>query len=628
MRKHAKSWLIKFLIGMIGIVFVFYFGYSFTSKEGIKVAYVNGELISGTEYRKVMQNRLEALQRTYKNVWSDKLIEVLDVKNRAFQELVDQILVSQEAKRIGLDVTNEEIQERILGYPAFQFKGSFDESRYRTLLANNHMKPEDFEKIIAQELLQEKVGQFLGTFTPVTDQDVLDHYTFLREKVKISYVKFSPEQLKASVKVDPAGMDKYFQEHREQYRVPEKIKIAYIVVDPKTYEEQIMVTEQDVTDYYQDHLEQYKVKDQVKARHILFKLDEYADEEEEKKVRERALGILERARKGENFAELAKKYSEGPTKDSGGDLGYFSKGQMLKPFEDAVFKMKKGEISGLVRTPLGYHIILVEDVKESRTKPLEEVREEIKKTIGRIRAMDLAHEKALSLMDQMPYDANLVQYGSRHNVPAKESGYFSITEEIPDIGGDDKLRQSLFSFEKGDITELIEYGGKFYIMQVVDKKESSIPDAKEVEDKLREDYVGFLAMGEAKALAEKFLNSLKEGADWNTLSKEEGLTPETSDFFTRNAPIPDIGFNPALTEAAFSLGEDKRYPDQVFETGGAAVVIRWEGHEGIDKAKFEEEKESVHRSLVVARHQAMFMDWLEELKSKAEIEIITPVDRL
>lgn len=628
MRKHAKSWLIKFLIAMIAIVFIFYFGYSFRSKEAVKVAYVNGELISGVEYQKAKQQRLEALQRTYKNVWSDNLAEVLDVKNIALQELVDQILISQEAKRIGLDVTKEEIRERISAYPAFQFKGRFDETRYRSLLQNSHMKPEDFEKNIAQELLQEKVGQFLTTFTPVTDEEILDYYTFLREKVKISYVKFSPEPLKASIKVDPAKMEKYFQEHKEQYRIPKKIKIAYIVLDPKNFEDQVIVTDQDVRDYYQEHLDQYKVNEQVKARHILFKLDPDAGEEEVKKVRERALGVLERARKGEDFAQLAKKYSEGPTKDSGGELGYFSKGQMLKPFEEAAFKMKKGEISDLVRSPVGFHIIKVEDVKKSRTKGLDEVREEITQTLRRIRATDLAYEKGLSLMDQMPYDANLVTYASKHDVPVKESGYFSQTEEIQGIGGDDKLRQSLFSLEKNDITDLMEYDGKYYIMQVVDKKDSFIPEAKDVKEKLREDYVAFLAMGEAKALAEKFLAKLKEGADWNALCKEEGLTPKTSGFFTRDATIPDTGYNQGLTEAAFSLGEGHRYPDGVFQAAGGALVIRWEAEEGIDKAKFEKEKESVRRSLMVARHQAMFRDWLEELKSKAKIEIVTPVDRL
>ena len=123
MRKHAKSWLIKFLIAIIAIVFIFYFGYSFTSQRGVKVASVNGENISGLEYQKAYRGLLEALQKEYKDVWSDNLIEVFDLKNRALENLIDQKLLSQEARRIGLDINEKEIQDQIMAYPAFQFQG-------------------------------------------------------------------------------------------------------------------------------------------------------------------------------------------------------------------------------------------------------------------------------------------------------------------------------------------------------------------------------------------------------------------------------------------------------------------------------------------------------------------------
>ena len=168
MRRHAKSWLIKLLIGIIAVVFIFYFGYSFTSKEGVKVAVVNGEIISGLEYQKAYRDLLANLQKQYKNVWSDNLIKVFDLKNRALEGLIDEKLLSQEARRIGLDVTKEEIRNEILAFPAFQFRGGFDEDRYRTLLLNNRMKPENFEKSVAQELLQRELGQLLSTFLPVS----------------------------------------------------------------------------------------------------------------------------------------------------------------------------------------------------------------------------------------------------------------------------------------------------------------------------------------------------------------------------------------------------------------------------------------------------------------------------
>ena len=235
MRKHAKSWLIKFLIGMIAVVFIFYFGYSFHSREGLKVASVNGEPVSGLEYQKAYRNLLERLQKEYAHAWNDNLVQAFDLKNKALESIINQKLMSQEAKKIGLDVTEKEIQEEILAFPAFQFRGHFDESRYRSLLQQNRMKAEDFEMGVAQDLLDRKLGQLLTSFSPVTAQEVLDHYRYYNRKVKVGFVRFDPEQYTESVQVDRKAMEAYFEENKEAYRIPQKIEIAYIVFDPADF---------------------------------------------------------------------------------------------------------------------------------------------------------------------------------------------------------------------------------------------------------------------------------------------------------------------------------------------------------------------------------------------------------
>ncbi|MBW1667032.1 MAG: SurA N-terminal domain-containing protein [Deltaproteobacteria bacterium] len=626
MRKQAKSWLIKFLIFMISIVFIFYFGYSFRARRGIKVATVNGEIISEVEYQKAYRNLVEGLRKQYKNVWSDNLIKVFNLKRRALESLIDQKLISQEARRIGLSVTKREIQEKIMAYPAFQFRGQFDERRYRALLENNRMKPEDFEAGIAQEILREKIAQFLFTFSPVTDKEVLDRYTYYNEKVKISFVNFSPSRFKKSVKVEKVGLLEYFNKHKEAYRIPAKIKLAYIEIDPDSFKDKVKITDKDIEAYYEDNIAMFREKKKVRARHILFKLRPDAPKEKVEEVRKKALAVLEKVRKGEDFAALAKKYSEGPTASKGGDLGYFSAGQMIKPFEDAAFKLKKGEVSDLVRTRFGYHIIKVEDIKEARTKSLDEVRKQIKKALTKTMTMDLAQEKGLSLIDQMPYDVDIEKYASERKVPAKHTPYFAQNEAIPGIGGDQKLRQSLFSLEKGEVSDLIEWKGKFYLFQVADKKPSEIPPLDEVRKKVKADYINYLAAMEAKKAAQEFLEKLKKGGKWSELAEENGLKPKTTKFFSRQEPVPQIGYEPKLIETAFSLGEKKRYPDNVFENDKGAYVIRWEGKKGIDKGKYEKEKETYRESLLNSKRQMVYKDWLRKLKKRAKIEILRPID--
>jgi peptidyl-prolyl cis-trans isomerase D len=625
MRKHAKSWLIKFLIAIIALVFIFYFGYSFRAKQGLKIALVNGEVISGLEYQKAYWDLLEGLRRQYKNVWDDNLIKVFDLKNRALDNLINQKLISQEARRLGLEVTESEVQEAIVDYTAFQINGQFDLGRYRAVLDQNRMTTEDFEKEMAKELLAGKLRQFLFAFMTVTDQEVLDHYTFANEKTKISFVQFKPDKFKKSIQPDPAAMKEYFDAHKEEYRVPEKIKVAYVLIDPDTFKDQVELAAQEIEGYYEYNIDKFREPKQVKARHILFKLRENASEEKEKEIREKAERVLKEARENKDFAALAKKYSDGPTREKGGDLGYFARGRMVKPFEEAAFQMKKGDISDLVRTPFGYHIINVEDIKEARTKPLDEVRDEISKTLRDNASAELAHESALSLIDQMPYDAALENYAAENELEAKYTEYFSEDQTIPGIGGDQKLRQTLFSFEKGHSSEVLEINGKFYIFQVADHQPSFLPEMKEVETELREDFIAHLATEGAKATAESFLAELKAGKKWDELAKEHDVEPQASDFFTRKGSVDKVGYIPDLQETAFSLNVEEPYPDRVLENDKGAFVIRWEANEGIDQTEYADDKEKYRFSLMQTKHRQAFGEWVESLKTSAKIKIVNPV---
>ena len=626
MRKHAKSWLIKALIAIIAVVFVFYFGYSFNSDQAMKIAYVNGELINGPEYEKVYRDMLTSLQARYKSMWNDNMIKMFNLKNRALESLITQRLMSQAARELGLDVTEEEVQKAIMNYPAFQINGRFDMRRYQFLLSSNHMESEDFEASITSELLDKKIKQFLFAFLNITDREILEYYTFANEKVKIAFVEFNPENLKKSVKIDEAQLNKYFEKNKEQYRVPEKVSVVYLEIDPKNFEGEVEITEKEVESYYEYNAKIYSQPKQVKARHILLKSDQDDSQEVKNSTQKRAGKVLEKARKGADFAALAKEYSEGPSKPQGGDLGYFKAGQMEPPFEEAAFALKKGEISDLVQTRFGYHIILVEDVKEAGMTPLAEVKEDISATLIGNLTTELAHEKGLTLLDQMPYDVDLVAYGNHHGITSKTSPHFSKNEPIPDIKGSEKIGPTLFALEKNEASGIIELGGKFYIFQTAESKASYLPELKEVREAAQKRFIAHEARAAAESAAEKYLKALKEGKSWEAMAAENSLKIQKPGFFTRRDPIPDIGNAPALNEMAFKLSKDSRYTQKPFVNDKGAFVIRWEGDEGIDEKKFQEEKDTYHNSLTQTKHQRIFESWIKNLRKKARIEIVTPVD--
>ena len=380
-----------------------------------------------------------------------------------------------------------------------------------------------------------------------------------------------------------------------------------------------MISDEEIESYYEENIDLYLNERQVKARHILFKLDAPISEDEEE-VRERALSVLEKARAGEDFADLAKEYSEDPNGEQGGDLGYFSPGELGEPI-DVVFGMEKGEISDLVRSQLGYHIIKVEDIKEAMPKDLAEVKDEIRDRILQITIGDSAHEKALSMIDQMPYEGVvLTQYAETHQVPVVQSEYFSSNETIPGIGDDPAIKNTIFSLEKDDVSGLLEFNNKYYIIQVVDKKASYLPELEDVEEDVTRNFVSYLATREARASAEEYLEELKGGKNWEEFATEHSLYPQKSDFFTRNDSAAQAASDPDFRETAFGLAEDKRYPDRVFENNRGIFVIRWEDREGIDREKFEQEKEDARASLVMEKQSIVIRDWLESLRNRAKIE--------
>jgi len=625
MRKHAKSWLIKFLIAIIALVFIFYFGYSFTSQKDLKVATVNGDLITKKEFNKAYFSIREMFQKKYKGIWNDQLAKALNLKRTALNNLISQSLITQEAGRIGLSVTEDEVQKTILEHAAFQVNSHFDMGRYRSMLNMTRMEPEDFEADLAKDLLYQKLNNFLSAFINVTDHEVRDYYHFQNEKIKVDFIYVKPEQFQNTVKFDHSSLETYFDEKKTSYRISEKIKVAYLAIDPVNFKDQAHITDSEIKDYYEFNITAFSVPKKVRARHILFKLSKDAPEKETEKVLKTAKEILAKAHEDKDFASLAKKFSEGPTRVTGGDLGYFEKGQMVKVFEDAVFKLKKGEISDLVRTRFGYHIIKIEDIKEAGQETLPEVRDKIKESLANNASQELAHEKGLTLIDQMPYDIDLKKYASENGFKIQNTDYFSLSESVPGISGSAKMGKSLFAMEKNEISNLVELQNIYYIFQFIDKKDSYLPKLEEVDEAVKDDYKTHLASLKAKTVAEKYLVELNKGKGWDDLINENKLMAQSNVSFTRKQDIPGIENIPDLTETVFRLTKANPYPDQIFNNKKGAYIIRLVAKEKIDQSKFDKEQDKYRVMLMQEKRSRAFDIWLENLRKNARIEIITPV---
>ena len=186
MRKHAQSWLIKALMFIIAVVFVLYFGTMRKDPKDIRAATVDDVLITKNQYKKTYIMLMESFQAQYRDMWNEELAKMLDIENRALDSLINQVLISREAEELGLFITEDEIRQAILNIEAFKTDGRFDNRKYMALLNAQKMTPKEFEESFRKDLLDNKLRQFLSTFAVITDQEMLDRYTFDNEEIKVS----------------------------------------------------------------------------------------------------------------------------------------------------------------------------------------------------------------------------------------------------------------------------------------------------------------------------------------------------------------------------------------------------------------------------------------------------------
>src|SRR5499427_7194088 len=297
------------------------------------------------------------------------------------QQLVFQRELEYEAKQLGITVSDQERADRIKMYLPMAFNGGtfIGMDQYTQLVQQRFQLPvATFEELVRQGLLEEKFRKLVTDGISVGPEELKDEYRFKNEKVKLDYALIKPEDLEAKITPTDAELKDSYEKHKAQYTIPEKRVVQYGLVDQIKIRQGIQVSDEELKAKYNQDIDQYKVQSRVHAQHILFmtvgKTDAEVDE-----IRKKAEDVLQQAKKGAKFDELAKKYSEDPgSKDKGGDLGWIREGQTVPEFEKSAFSMAPGQISDLVKTQYGFHIIKVLERQNAHTKPFEEVKDSIR----------------------------------------------------------------------------------------------------------------------------------------------------------------------------------------------------------------------------------------------------------
>jgi len=625
LREHATSWMFKGILILVVLSFVLFFGgYAyFKEKKTTYAAKVNGVVIEMKDYSDAYQAVIKQYRDTLGPSFSEKMIEELHLKDRVLEDLTSKILILQEAKRLGLSIPDEELRETIESIPYFQVNGQFDQRNYERFLRINRMSPEQFERDQRQNLLLSKVVNLIRlNGGKVSEEEILETYLFENERINLTFLKVAPEAFKGQITVNEVELKDYYQKHQEEFRAPTFLKIQYLIFRPSDFEGKVEVPPDEVKRVYDLQKEKYKTPKKVKAREILIRVgpEDPPDKVEEK--RKRAEEILEKAKKTKDFGSLAKQYSESNTAPKGGEMGWVQRGALGEPIETVLFSMKTGELSGVLRGKDGFHIFKAEEVVEENLKSLEEVREQILQTLRKEKANGEASRRADDAFYSLFRSRDLERFAGEKNLPIKTTGFFKEGDEIPEIGRDPSFFSSAFSLKVGEISPVVNVAPNFYILKLVDKKESRIPSLDEVKEEVRKKVIGVKAEEKARQAAEDLLSQIQKGKGLNEVGKERGLHVEETGFFNRTGGvIPKIGPAGELMGILSTLTDKNPIPKEVLRTKDGYFVIRLSAVEPADQNKFPTMKEDLEKRLIYQKGEEFYQDWLRQLRARAKIEI-------
>ena len=495
LREHATSWMLKGILILVAVTFISWGGYSyFREKKVTYVAKVNGVTIEWREYNDAFQNAIKQYQQALGPSFSDKMVEELGLKNKILDDLIAKILILQEAKRLGLSVPDEELRETIESVPAFQVNGQFDKRSYERFLRVSRMTPEEFEQSQRESLLISKAVSLIKMNEgKVSEEEVLDTYLFENERIDLTFLKIVPDSFKGQVHANEIEIKDYYQKHQEEFRIPTFVQIQYLLFRPSDFEGKIQVSQDEIKQYYDLRKVTFKIPKQVKVRDILIKVgaEDPSNKIEEKK--KKAEEILEKAKKTKDFGSLAKQYSEAENASKGGDLGWIQKGMLGEQIESILFSMKAGELSGVLAARDGFHILKIDEVKEEKQKSFEEVKGQILQTLKEEKAKAEASRKADDAFYSLFRSRDLEGYAREKDNPIKTTGLFKEGDEILDIGRNPLFNSSAFSLKLGEISPVVSIPPNFYILKLVNKKDSRVPPLDEVKEEVRRKVIGMKA---------------------------------------------------------------------------------------------------------------------------------------
>ncbi len=499
-RKHAYSWGTRTLLWVLIGAFVIFFGGGLSYFAQVRpVASVDCYTylhlytwpgchnILSDEVDREAGNIRKAVQNS-RGADAQALLQSVNLREMAVESLIEQTLVEREAHRIGLVVSDDDLAKAIASQAVFQEDGRFNPERYDQILRDNGLAPADFESETRGKILADTLRRTVTSAVQVSSDEARAEFNRFGEKLSLAYIEF-PAANFAKGRPTDQQVAEFYRDNKDSFREPERVKIDFIRYDPLALAPKEPPADTSIEEYYEQNLKtEFSHPAKIHVRHILIQVAPDASAAEKAAAKAKAQDLMQKIKTGGSFAELAKENSDDPgSRQNGGDLGYISRGELVKPFEEVAFSLKPGEL-GLAETQFGYHVIQVEEVKGATVESIEEARPQIVNALKEQEGEKLAHQDLDQDIAAAGEGRDLKSIASKRGLVAVETPYLAENESIKGAEDDPKLVKEAFSLQPGE-TRPITQGRSIYLIKLIDRKAARIPPLNEIKNKVAETMI-------------------------------------------------------------------------------------------------------------------------------------------
>ena len=610
------------------LIFVDFGGAGYQGRPAERpAATVGDDKISIDDFRRQYQQSERQARSMYGASYTPELGRQLGLAVQALDGLVAQRILAAEARRIGLDISAEELRKEILGVPGFADEsGAFiGQEQYQQVLRANGFTVADFERDVRAQLLIGKLRDVMSQTLHVGEREVEEAFRDQVERVAIRYLQVDAGRFEAPLEVQPTDLEAYFEAHRTEFRVPERRSVDYLVVEPRLLRATLEIADSELRAYYDDHPDEFTQEEQVRARHILLTAE---GDQAVAAARAKAEELKRRAAAGEDFGALAREHSQDETtRERGGDLGLFARGRYNPQLEDAAFAGKPGEVVGPVETDLlnqkGIHLVEILDRREGGVAEFEAVRPRIQSRLlgdrSQAASQNLIGELHATLTEKKSASADDLRglAEGREGVAFESAGPFAREDNVPGFGRGTAFTLAAFELESGAVSEPIQTTRGWVVLRVGAVAEARLPELGEVEERVREAVRAEKAREAAIASLRQSADKVRAGAPIEEVAAELGAEVKSTGPFAREAAVGELGREPALSEAAFAL--DAGAVGGPVATRQGTVIFQVDERTRLDPAELDSRRAELREELREQRLQQLLMSLIEQRRLELDV---------